>query len=75
MDNIRKRCQCPNECKFTPTVVWWRLSQSFADGVAVIDDKYSIINLTDEISTSSCSNLFIDRATYILLAVDSKHAC
>lgn len=45
----------------------------FAGGVAVIDDKYSIINLTDELSTSSCSNLFTDRATYILLAVDSKH--
>jgi hypothetical protein len=38
----------------------------------VIDDKCSIINLTDEVPTNSCCSLFTDRATYILLAIDSK---
>lgn len=38
----------------------------------MVDEKCCIIQLTDEIAMNTCIGLFTDRATYILLAVDSE---
>ena len=38
----------------------------------MVDEKCCIIQLSDEIATSTCTCLFADRGTYILLAVDSE---
>ena len=47
-------------------------TKSSIDGIAVVDEKYSILNLSEQTPVSSSSALFTNRATYILLAVDSK---
>ena len=75
MENIQRRCQCPAECKdhtfCVPQSNTFTISPT--DGVALVDEKKSILHLSDERPTSCCCSLFTNRATYVLVAVDSKH--